>query len=95
MVIEGRGQVLNLAATYGREESYFVAGVQQGVPGCKFLIAGRNDGRAVFGQFGGALRIESKELLNRGSFVEVKRLLGLADDIFQEAEEKHLDAHGL
>lgn len=86
---------MNLAAAYRREESNFVAGMQQGVPCSKLLIARCHHGRAVFGQLGNALRIEPKELLDRGSLVEVKRPLGLADNVFQAAEEKDFDANCL
>ena len=86
---------MNLATAYGREESHFVAGVKRRIPSGKLLIARGHDGRAILGQFGNAIRIESKEVLDRGSLVEVKRLLGLAGNIFQAAEEKDLDADGL
>lgn len=94
-MVERQGQVLNLAAAYRREERYFVAGLQQGVPGGKLLIARGHDGGTVFGQLRDSLRIECKELLDCGCLVEVKRILGLADNVFQAAEEKDLDANSL
>lgn len=94
-MIEGRSQDLNLAAADRREESDFVARMEQGVPSCKLLISGSDDGRAIFGHLGNTLRIKSKELFDRGSIVNVQRFFRLADNIFQSPEEQYLDAYGL
>ena len=86
---------MNLAATDGREEGDFVAGMKRSIPRSKFLIARSHNGGAIFGEFGNALRIEGEEVLDGGSIVEVQRFFGLADNIFQTAKEEHFDANRL
>lgn len=86
---------MNLASADRREERYFVTRVKKRIPRGKFLISRSYDGRTVFGQLGNALRIEGKELFDRGRVIEVQKLFGLADNVLQAAEEKHFDANGL
>jgi len=69
--------------------------VKRRVPSRKFLIARGHDGGAVLGEFGNALGIERKELLNREGVSKVEGFLGAADDIFQAAEEQDFHANGL
>lgn len=85
---------MDLTAADRREESDFVARMEQGVPSSKLLISGSDDGRAVFGHLRNTLRIKSKELFDRGSIVDVQRLFRLADNVFQSPEEQHLNAYG-
>jgi len=60
VVGRGRGHSQNLAATHRWKEGDFVASVQRRVPGRKLLIAGGNERRTVFGEFGNTCSVESE-----------------------------------
>ena len=83
------------AATHGREKGNFVAGVERCVPRGKFLIAGSDDGRTIFGEFGVAGGVDSEDLLDSGGCGAVGGVLGPGGEVFETAEEKDGDADGL
>ncbi len=95
VVVEGRGHGDGSAAAHGRKESHFVAGAERSVPGSKFLIAGSDHGRAVFHEFRNARCIEGEELFYGRGIGEIEGFFGMADNIFQAAEEQDLHPDSL
>jgi hypothetical protein len=84
-----------LAAADGREEGDFVAGMERSVPGSEFLVAGSNDGRTEFREFGIFCGVEGEELFDRGVVREIEGLFRVTGKIFETAEEEDFDANGL
>jgi hypothetical protein len=60
------GVRLTLTAADGREEGYFIAGLEQSRPSGKFAIAGDGDCASMFGQFGVACDALGEEVLDAG-----------------------------
>ena len=65
------------------------------VPGRKFLVAGSDERRPVFGKLGTAGGIEGEELLDGRGVGGVDRIFGLADEVLKAAEEEDFEASGL
>ena len=65
------------------------------VPGCKFLVAGGDERRAVFCKFGIAGGIKSEELFDGGGIGGVDRIFALADEVLEAPEEEDFEASGL
>lgn len=84
-----------LAAADGWEEGDFITGMEHSIPGSELLITGSYNRRAVFGKFGNALAIKSKELLDGGGVRKIQRFLSVANKILQTAEEKDLHPDSL
>jgi hypothetical protein len=95
VVVLGCGHEDVLATAYGRKEGYFVAGMERSIPGSEFLVAGSDDGRAEFREFGIFPGVEGEELFDRGGVGKVEGFFGVAGEIFETAEEEDFDANGL
>ena len=95
VVVKNGCHCFRSATADGWEEGDFITRMEHGIPSGKLLIAGSEDGGAVFGELRNALRIKSKELFDRGGLSEVQRFFRLTDHVFQAAEEKDLYADGL
>jgi len=78
-----------------RKKGDFIPGMERGAPSGEFLIARSNQRRAVAGKFGMSSAVMGEELLDARPVGEVGKVFGAADDVFEAAEEKHFDAHGL
>jgi len=84
-----------LPAAHGRKERDFIAGMKGRVPRGKFLIAGGDERRPVFGKLGTAGGIKSEELFDGGGVGGVDRILGAADEVLEAAEEEDFETSGL
>src|SRR5690349_17068369 len=82
------------ATTHWREEGDFVACVEWGLPGAEFAVAGGHQRAAIAGEFGIARGTAREQLFKRRSFDDFQRVFGIADNLFESAEEKHADANG-
>jgi hypothetical protein len=78
------------AAAHGREKGNFVAGTESGIPGGKFLVAGSDNGGAIFGEIRMAGGVKGKELLDGGAVRELKGILRLAGEFLETAEKEDL-----
>ena len=84
-----------LAATYGREKSYFIPGMKRSAPRSKFLIARSDQRCAEACEFGVTRAVVREKHFDRRAVWEFDRVFALADDFLEAAEEKHLYARGL
>jgi hypothetical protein len=80
------------AAADGREECYFVAGLERGGPGGEFAIAGDGDCGAVCGQGRITGRAVGEEVFDPGVRGNFHRLLGVTNGVFQSSKKEHADA---
>ena len=90
-----RALVRALAPADGREEGYFVAGLERGRPGGEFAIAGDGDRLAMFGQFGIAGDALSEEVLDAGIGRNFHRLLRVTNGVLQSSKKEHVEADGI
>lgn len=90
VMVERCGHGCVSSAADGRQKGHFVAGMERRIPRSEFLIARSHDGRSVFDKFRNPRDVSGKELLDGGSVAKIQRFLGVADDIFQAAEEQDL-----
>ncbi len=65
------------------------------VPSGEFLIAGGDNGGAVFCELGIAGGVKSEELFDGGSVGGVDGVFGPADEVLEAAEEEDFEASGL
>ena len=65
------------------------------VPGRKFLVAGSDERRPVFGKLGTAGGIEGEELLDGRGVGGIDGVLGTANEVLETAEEEDFEASGL
>jgi len=84
-----------LAAAHRRKERNLISGVERRAPRSKFLIARGDQRSAEPRKLRMTLTIASEKRFDRRAVGKFDGVLGVADDIFEPAEEKHLDARSL
>src|ERR1700733_7369657 len=83
---------VGLPAADGREEGYFVAGLERGRPGGKLAIAGDGDRAAMFGQFRIASDALGKKVFNARFGRNFDGLLTVTNGVLQSSKKEHVEA---
>lgn len=75
----------------GKKRNSIILG-ERGIPGCKFLIAGRDKGGAESGELRETAGVEVEEIGERGPVCNFHRFFGDGDQFSHPAEEEDVDA---
>ena len=80
-------------SAHRRKKSDFVSGRQRSAPAGIFLIDGRSDGSAKFGELGKPPAVALEKILDASAVGKLGLLLGDAGDFLELAEKENADAH--